>query len=337
MIYMEPKYENILCPYDCIHDHEHTVERNGFNGANAASSGGYNGASSNGTNYARGARGVPGTGRGYAYNGARQDEQYEIESGQGYRNQGNREQRQERQQSESGMPTNIFVEAYNIPPKQKSMSEQSTGSPIINMVPDGGRSGNGDAFGGMGAMATMFPMLAMLGLLGGRGFGNGFGGGDGFGGGRALEAVIAEQIGDVRHDIGAEAIASLKESFAADKDAIRAGFAAELAGVKAGLESKLETERAINKIDEHITESTEHTGNKLFAIEKSMDDKFCGLKEEMLKGFASVKEREILDELRVERNRNAQLHETIRDRALLTDFLTAIGVPTPVTPLAKSV
>lgn len=196
------------------------------------------------------------------------------------------------------------------------MKEASNGSPIINMVPDGGGRDNG--YGLEGALAGILPLAFLAPLLKG-----GFGGNEG---GRNIEAVIADQVGNLRHDVAVSEIASLKQAFEADKDAVRAGFDAKIAG----LEAKLETERAVAKLEGKIGECCEQTGNKLFAIEKTMDDKFCGMKAEMLKGFADCRDRELHETIRIERERNVTLLTQLNNQTIVTSILTALGVTSPV-------
>lgn len=199
--------------------------------------------------------------------------------------------------------------------EKKNMSEQSYASPIINNIPDG----DGNRNGGMeGALAGILPLAFLAPLL------KGFNGENN--GGRNIEAVIAEQLGNLRKDVSDSTVNGLKQSFQAEKDAIIAGFKAQL-----------ETEKAINKIENKIGECCEETSNKLFAIEKTMDNKFCEMSHQVERGFAHVAERELSETLRREREENASLKETIRDRSLLTDLLTSIGVVSPILPLAKKV
>ncbi len=196
----------------------------------------------------------------------------------------------------------------------KHMSEQTTASPIMNILPNGSDNG-GNGYGLEGALAGILPLAFLAPLL--RGFGNNEGNG------RNLEAVIAEQVGDLRHDIGETAIQGLKQAFEADKDALRAGF-----------EAKIGTLEAINKIDNKIEECCEETQNKFFEIQKSMDEKFCHLSHEMEKGFAHVEEQALRKENEVLKERLFADSQREQTRAIVTDILAAVGIVSPVS-LAK--
>lgn len=212
-------------------------------------------------------------------------------------------------------PDRHYAKYEPVEVEKEYMKEASNGSPIINMVPDGGRDGGS---GLEGALAGVLP-LALLAPL----FRGGFGGNEN-GGGRNIEAVIAEQIGDLRHDIGENAISTLKQAFEADKDALKAGF-----------EAKIGTLEAVNKIDNKISQMEESTQNKFFQLEKTVDNKFSELSHQVEKGFAKVTEDELKRENSVLRERLEHSDRDGQTRAIVSEILTAIGLPTPILASAK--
>lgn len=191
-------------------------------------------------------------------------------------------------------------------PVQKDMTEQSYASPIINNIPDGGRDNND----GMGALAGILPIALLAPLLGlNRRDGEG----------RNLEAVIAEQMGDLRHEIGETAIAGLKQAFEADKDALRAGFKAEIETLKVA--NQLE-----NKIDFKVGEVMKEVG----FMKSSMDNKFCELEHQVERGFAHVAERELKEEI-TELKESISARNAADTNGLLAQLVTLLGgVPTPL-------
>lgn len=212
----------------------------------------------------------------------------------------------------------------------KHMTEQTTASPIMNILPNGSGGGcdGGHGYGGMEALAGILPIALLAPLLTGRGFGRD----GGEGGGSRIELA---ELAAIRHDIGESTVANLKESFQAAKDGIVAGFDAKIAGIEAKFETKVEGEKVLNALENKINHCCEETQKSFCELEGKMEKDFCALKSEMFAGFAAQKERETLEALREAREANAVLTTTINQRALLTDILTSIGLVSPIVPLAK--
>lgn len=200
---------------------------------------------------------------------------------------------------------------------KKIMTEQTTASPIMNILPNGG-AGRDDGYGGMGALASILPIALLAPLLTGRGFGR-----DGEGSGRNLEAVIAEQVGDIRHDLGESTVSNLKETFHAEKDAIIAGFKAQL-----------ETEKAINKIENKIGECCEEEQKAIAHLKSDMDKQFCHVEEMMEAKFNRLEMDEKNEQIRTLRERLEVSERASQTATIISTILGAVGVVVPV-PLAK--
>lgn len=192
---------------------------------------------------------------------------------------------------------------------KKNMSTEYA-SPVINNIPDGG--GND---GGLGALAGILPIALLAPLLGlGRGFGRG-----GEGEGRNFEAVIAEQVGDVRHEIG-EAVSSLKSEICdSEKEAIKAGFEARLEAK----ESKFDLS---NKIDCKVGE----VEKSVEFMRVDMDKQFCHVERMLDEKFTRLEIAHKNEEIQ-------SLKARIAVQDTVTSILTALGVPSPVVPFAKKV
>lgn len=198
-------------------------------------------------------------------------------------------------------------------------------SPVINNIPDGGGC-QGNHSNGMEALAGILPIALLAPLLSGRGFG-GRDGGDG--GGRTLEGVVAEQVGNLRHDIGESTIQNLKESFHASETALAAAFEAKMEGMKAAFEAKLEGEKVINHVDNKINECCEETQKALCGLRGDMDKQFCRT-DELIQAKFNRLELENKDEKIAALTRQITMQDTV------TAILTAFGVASPIVgPLAK--
>ncbi len=194
----------------------------------------------------------------------------------------------------------------------KHMAEYA--SPVINNIPSGEGCNGGHGYdNGLGALAGILPIALLAPLLTGRGFGREEGGG------RALEGVIAEQVGNLRHDIGESTVSTLKESFQAALDATKAGF-----------EAKVSALQATNSIENKIGECCAETQKAFCGLRAEMDNKFCHT-DELIEAKFNHMELENRDE------KIRALEARIAVQDTVTAILTSLGVPSPIVPFAKKV
>lgn len=162
---------------------------------------------------------------------------------------------------------------------KKPMTEQTTASPIMNILPNGS-AGNGDGYGGMGALASILPIALLAPLLSGinrNGTSTGL-----------ADIQTLTDLGSVRKDIGDSKFELMKATNDQSMTFLQRAFEAEKAGMTAGFEAKLETLKAVNLLDNKIDRRTEVLERMIENLDRSLGGKLADANVANLQGTVSI-------------------------------------------------